>query len=94
MTEKERERVVELLRCAAELFRVGVVTDDSGFHTGGLGLARVFVGVSPATWRAAVEAWESVIDTMQSIADWDYAGWGYADVCLEAALRVEQGEYP
>jgi hypothetical protein len=85
VTKKEREQVVDLLRCAAdEWFTVG----------GGIATAARDIGVfNTQTRLVAVAAWERAADV---ICFWnrDLSGFSYGHVCLEAAARVEEGSWP
>jgi hypothetical protein len=86
MTKRQRAQVVELLRCAADLWQRGM---------GGIGAAEVaFVGEQAARpiWKIACRAWESASNSIHP--ETRFAGWSYGDVCLLAAARVEEGSYP
>ena len=80
MTRAERAAVVELLRCAADLWNV---------NGNGIGVASVFLESGNMRWCCAVEAWDATAGNGEGLA-----GWTYADVCLEAAQRVEEGSWP
>jgi hypothetical protein len=79
VTKRERAAVVELLRCAAEIHRVGC--DDV---YGGIGVATNWLDVSFEIWECAKNEWERVADALGGLK-----GWTYSDVCLEAAARLE-----
>ena len=90
MTKKQRALVVELLRCGADLHRVGLADDTGPHHVfGGIGVATNFLDASYEAWEAAKDSWEAVAASMT-----DFTGWTYGDVCLEAAARVEEGSWP
>jgi hypothetical protein len=80
MTKRERAQVVELLRCGADLF----VSQGNG-----IGAASSFLLSQNAVFEAAVTAWDETVTGL-----FDLRGFGYAEVCLEAAARVEEGSSP
>lgn len=80
MTKKQREQVVELLRCAADL--------DS------LGRAHQYIRGNPVTVRGAgFKTWSIAVDARTS-AHVENMTLTYAESCLEAAARVEEGSWP
>lgn len=85
MRKRERAQVVELLRCAADHSpdpHRTAPTDQYGFRFNGL------LNVWPAEENeTAVAAQAAVMETYEQPGDWHRA-------LLEAALRVEQGEWP
>jgi len=90
MTKRQRAQVVELLRCANDVYRVG----RDGFF-GGTAVACVWIHGERESdqvrriWRLANAAWDAAAGSMT-----DLRTWSYADVCLEAAARVEEGSWP
>lgn len=82
MTPKQRADVVELLRCAADCW-----------HTIGCGIGGAWhlLQCDGEIHDAAVKAWD------MTARNHEYPtvirGYTYADMCLEAAARVEEG-YP
>lgn len=81
MTKRQRARVVELLRCAADVSSIVA----AGYATNQCD------GVNPCTkvFSYARDAYRAVPDVLH--AD----GWhAYPEFCLEAAQRVEDGEWP
>lgn len=87
MSKTQRAQVVELLRCAADLGMSGVVAPLSE------AIARVGTRTSPLEY-VADNAVDAVAKELE-IPWWDRDGWSdYASHCLEAALRVELGEWP
>ena len=84
LSKKQRAQVVELLRCAADLHTIGL---------GGVGMATSWLygdaHPEPPCWFQCVLAWNDAVNTFTS-----WGGTTYADVCLEAAQRVEEGSWP
>lgn len=87
MTKKQREQVVELLRCAADVCNV-----DSSH-----GLYSVAHLLGYATWEVGLVSepyvWEAACAARNHVHQNGY--WlGYWHECLEAAQRVEEGWSP
>jgi hypothetical protein len=78
MTKRKRAQVVELLRCAADLWVCG---------EGGIGNAAFHLD-SHMVWLSAVSSWDRAAESMCIWADVTYG-----DVCLEAAANVEDGSW-
>lgn len=83
MTAKQRAQVCELLRCAA---------DD---HPMGFGLVGMF-GVQQFGKEPQRLAWQCLNSFEWPAQQWTGTGIdeGYRHALLEAALRVERGEWP
>lgn len=80
MTKKQREQVVELLRCAADVQGIGNAASALDLIDGPF-------------WGAAIKAWESTADVITEKRG-HMSGISYEDICLEAAARVEEGQWP
>lgn len=86
MTKREREQVVELLRCCADECLSGkkptpglyVTAQDLGHRTWEMG-------------RMKSRVWSLARDARLAV---DILWAPYEVTCLEAAARVEEGEYP
>jgi hypothetical protein len=94
MTKKERAQVVELLRCAADLEinepnSRGCSLGDAGQHLR-WDLVAPRACVSRLSLITAMGELEGVVDGEPRLV----SGTGYQWLLLEAALRVEQGEWP
>lgn len=94
MTRKQRAQVVELLRCAADI----AVNGDRGSALGAAAfrLDRVFMPfirniTGDSHWVSLLRGRGPVRDS-QALGYW-ICGDGYEWLLLEAALRVEQGEW-
>jgi hypothetical protein len=80
MTRREREQVVELLRCAADVRSIGAACARLGVFGGGV-------------HDHAIDAWSDTVRSLQQSRG-GLPGNTYADIALEAAARVEEGSYP
>lgn len=94
MTKREREQVVELLRCAADLEinepnSRGCSLGDAGRHLD-WELVAPRIGVSRLYLITIMGELEGVHDGEPQLV----SGTGYQWLLLEAAARVEEGEYP
>jgi hypothetical protein len=87
VTRKERAQVVELLRCAHDVAGIGRAAEWLGYDL------LVDGAWSEPVWQRAVYAWESTSDLIFA-AKGTLSGVTYEDVCLEAAQRVEDKEWP
>ncbi len=81
MTRKQREQVVELLRCGADLRSITA----AGYALGHCD------GINPCTsvFVLAVKAYTDMPDVIHAGG---YHAWPHS--CLEAAQRVEEGSWP
>ncbi len=85
MTKRQRAQVVELLRCGAH---------DWNCRGGGTGTAASALGLfNTLIHIAAVKAWNDTCDLI-ACTPLGLAGITFADTCLEAAQRVEEGTWP
>ena len=83
MTRRQREQVVELLRCAADLARFSYA---EGIHTAAYELDMLIPPAGTKLKEMAIRARREVNVDM---------GFGpYEDSCLEAAARIEEGSWP
>lgn len=83
MTKRERAQVVELLRCGADAIRMdGLTSARLWVSEIEQSLALLCFGAEMATAESQGLNFYALTDDMR------------ADLCLEAALRVEQGEWP
>lgn len=84
LTKKQREQIVALLRCAADVERTsgddGILTAADAF---GCKVWPISL-IERAAWQARNDAMDAISDAQ----DW------HADVLLEAAMRVEEGSWP
>ncbi len=87
MTRRERARVVELLRCAADGRRNGI-----GITMAGYGLGHCD-GIYPAA-KVYLLACGAFIAVNRIPSEWYWAGYRMRRGLLEAAARVEEGSYP
>lgn len=92
MTKKQRAQVVELLRCAADACAIDSsqglysVARDLGFDTWDSAAAKNLPAAAAFVWNQACHARNHV----HGNGYW----YGYWHECLEAAQRVEDGEWP
>lgn len=84
MTNEEREQVVELLRCAADVGGLGKAYERA------YGVA--MLQVNPKTRRERHPVWWLAMKARTDLNDGRWTR--YADTCLEAAARVEEGSWP
>jgi hypothetical protein len=83
VTKREREQVVELLRCAAD---IDELFDSIGIVCAGWWLGYVdFISHCERPYELAQEAVSSVLSNGQM---------EYSERLLEAAARVEEGTWP
>lgn len=87
MSKRQRAQVVELLRCAAD--------NSMRFQWSGLYSTAIELGLL-TPWRrlaSGVVAWRKATQARQAVhGEGDWLGYGHE--LLEAALRVEQGDWP
>ena len=80
MTKRQRAQVVELLRCAHEVHGIGAAAEYLELYAG-------------TEWGLAIKAWEDTSDAILSRRG-NLLGITYEHVCLEAAQRVEDHQWP
>jgi hypothetical protein len=84
VTKREREQISKMLRCAA---------DEWHARGCGLGSAAAGMGHSQSLLHHAAHAiWDQTCTRVQSRA-FGLTGVTYADVCLEAAQLVKEGDF-
>lgn len=84
LTAKQREEVVELLRCAADLANM----DEGVLITAA---SRLGISLSSRVFVCACMAWDEVLWAEQR---GDIKPISNRDLCLEAAARVEERSWP
>lgn len=93
IAKKTRERVVELLRCAAD---AGIVDNvPCPLTDAGLALGHIrFTGIVDYVRNDVMRVADRAVGATEEVGE-DPGPWrGFGVRCLEAALRVEEGSWP
>lgn len=86
MTKRQRAQVVELLRCAADISATATDRETAPFILAGAGAHRDIYNVA---WRARCDTMRGSLGEVLECGNNQYA-----ELLLEAAMRVEEGTWP